>query len=254
MVELSEGTARRETRAGRPPRGEPIVFAHRGARGYAPENTIAAFRLALRQGATGLETDAWLAADGAPVLVHDETISSDGIPVTVTRRTATELAALDVPTLADLYASCGIDYELSIDIEHVAVAVPLVDVAESAGAAERLWLCAEDLATLDAVRERSARPRLVLSTDPPRLGRLRPALAILRVHGVAALNLHESDWTVARVTAVHAAGLLAFGWDVQTDRTVDRLTRLGIDALYGDWPDRLVARVRHNGSLAGGRA
>ena len=49
----------------------PIAFAHRGARAHAPENTIEAFELALRLGATGLESDVWLTADGVPVLDHD---------------------------------------------------------------------------------------------------------------------------------------------------------------------------------------
>src|SRR5436189_6205813 len=42
----------------------PIGFAHRGARAHAPDNTIEAFSLALRLGATGLETDLWLTSDG----------------------------------------------------------------------------------------------------------------------------------------------------------------------------------------------
>ncbi|MQA17795.1 MAG: hypothetical protein GEV09_28165, partial [Pseudonocardiaceae bacterium] len=46
----------------------PIAFAHRGARAHAPENTLEAFALALRLGATGLESDVWLTADGEAVL------------------------------------------------------------------------------------------------------------------------------------------------------------------------------------------
>ena len=49
----------------------PVAFAHRGARAHAPENTLEAFRLALRLGATGLESDVWLTSDGVPVLDHD---------------------------------------------------------------------------------------------------------------------------------------------------------------------------------------
>ena len=43
---------------------DPITFAHRGACAYAPENTLEAFALGLRLGATGLESDVWLTADG----------------------------------------------------------------------------------------------------------------------------------------------------------------------------------------------
>ena len=49
----------------------PLAFAHRGARAHAPENTLEAFTLALRLGATGLESDVWITADAEPVLDHD---------------------------------------------------------------------------------------------------------------------------------------------------------------------------------------
>jgi glycerophosphoryl diester phosphodiesterase len=58
------------------PSSPPIGFAHRGARAHAPENTIAAFELALRLGATGLESDVWVTADGEAVLDHDGVVRS----------------------------------------------------------------------------------------------------------------------------------------------------------------------------------
>src|SRR6476619_1442690 len=50
---------------------DPIAFGHRGARAHAQENTLESFALALRLGATGLESDVWLTTDGVPVLDHD---------------------------------------------------------------------------------------------------------------------------------------------------------------------------------------
>src|SRR6267378_6141215 len=49
----------------------PLNIGHRGAAGEAPENTFAAFDLALRQGADGIEFDVHLSADGVPVVIHD---------------------------------------------------------------------------------------------------------------------------------------------------------------------------------------
>ncbi len=53
------------------PLQDPIGFAHRGASAHAPENTLEAFSLALRLGASGLESDVWLTRDRIPVLDHD---------------------------------------------------------------------------------------------------------------------------------------------------------------------------------------
>lgn len=50
------------------------IFAHRGASGYAPENTLEAFALAIEQGADGIELDVQLSKDGIPVVIHDETL------------------------------------------------------------------------------------------------------------------------------------------------------------------------------------
>ena len=53
---------------------ETKVWAHRGASGYRPENTMEAFELAIRQGADGIELDVHTSADGQLIVIHDETV------------------------------------------------------------------------------------------------------------------------------------------------------------------------------------
>ena len=57
-----------------------LIMAHRGASGYAPENTMAAFEKALEMGTEGIELDVHLTADGEIVVIHDHTVdrTSDG--------------------------------------------------------------------------------------------------------------------------------------------------------------------------------
>ena len=52
----------------------PAIFAHRGSSAHAPENTLAAFELAMRQEADGIELDAKLSADHQVVIIHDQTV------------------------------------------------------------------------------------------------------------------------------------------------------------------------------------
>src|SRR5882672_12730752 len=88
----------------------PIAFGHRGARAHAPENTLESFRLALRLGATGLESDVWLTSDGVAVLDHDGVVGNRlrRRPIaSVTRSARTR----HIPTLADLYVECGSEFE-----------------------------------------------------------------------------------------------------------------------------------------------
>jgi glycerophosphoryl diester phosphodiesterase len=233
-----------------PPFRPPIAFAHRGASAYAPGNTLEAFRLALAQGATGLESDAWLAADGVVILVHDRTIRLPGRRIDVTRTSSTALAASGVPTLAALYAyleaSGTPGVALSLDLEHPAVAEPAIEVAERAGAAAHLWACHDDLDLLVQLRRRSGVVRLVCTTRPRRVAGGVPALierlAELRLD---ALNMHWRDWTADLVEDCHRVGIAAFGWDAQERPAMDHLLALGIDALYADAPDLLVAAIAH---------
>ncbi len=115
----------------------PIGFAHRGARADAQENTLEAFQLALDLGATGLESDVWITADGVAVLDHDGVVRRGGGELRIE-----ELDRADLPShifeLADLYAEFGTDYELSLDLKDEAAADEVIAVAARAGASERL--------------------------------------------------------------------------------------------------------------------
>src|SRR5262245_18676244 len=121
-------------------RKPPIGFAHRGASAHAPENTLDAFTLGLRLGASGLESDVWITADGEAVLDHDGIVGNR-----LRRRQIRDVSRADlpdhIPTLADLYATCGTDFELSLDVKDDDAIDAVVETARSAGAAERLWLC-----------------------------------------------------------------------------------------------------------------
>lgn len=226
----------------------PIAFAHRGARAHAPENTLEAFRLALRLGATGLETDAWITADGEAVLDHDGVVGS--LLRGRRRRRIADVRRAElpehVPTLAELYAACGTGVEVSVDVKDPAAVEPIVATARAAGggAPERLWLCHPDLDVLREWRPRYPDVRLVDSTRLARIaeGPERRA-ASLRSIGIDALNLHHSDWTGGLTTLVHRFGVHCFGWDAQFPRIIAELVDSGIDGVYSDHVDRLVDTI-----------
>ena len=81
-----------------------IVLGHRGASGYAPENTLEAFKLAMDMGADGFELDVHLSKDGELVVIHDETVdrTTDGTGF-VGEMTLAELKALDASNHKEAY-------------------------------------------------------------------------------------------------------------------------------------------------------
>lgn len=230
----------------------PITFAHRGARTLEPENTLAAFRRALADGAGGLESDAWLAADGEVVLIHDPVARRGLRRARVARSTAEELRRFGVPRLADLYAECGAGFDLSIDVKDRAAARPMVEIARAAGAPERLWLCSSSREFLGELRAEVPDVRLVHSPGrakvvPATFERLASDLAAA---GLDALNLHHSDWTTGVVSLLHRFDLRAFAWDVQEMRHLRGVLAMGIDGIYCDRVDRMLAAVGEWGGTA----
>jgi glycerophosphoryl diester phosphodiesterase len=222
----------------------PVTFAHRGASADAPENTIAAFRLALELGARGLESDARLSGDGEVVLVHGAVARQGWRRRRVAQSTVAELAEIDVPRLADLYDAVGTDYELSLDVYDPAAGRGIVEVARAAGASERLWLCSSKLELLTRLGQRVPEAHLVHSVRRRKVEiPLERHAAQLAELGIGVVNMHRSDWSAGLVGLFHRFGLEAFGWDAQEVRHLRDLLGMGIDAVYSDHVARMVATV-----------
>ena len=228
----------------------PIAFGHRGARAHAPENTLEGFRHALRLGATGLESDVWLTADGVAVLDHDGVVRAG-----VRKRPIAGIVRADlpahIPTLEELYADCGTGFELSLDVKDPAAAPVVHAVAKAAGddAVRRLWLCHHDWQVVAGWRALSDDVRLVDSTRLRfmRQGPERRA-AQLAAAGVDAVNMHQTDWTGGLTTLFHRFERFTFAWDAQYERVIAALVKMGIDGIHSDHVDRLVEVVGARGS------
>jgi glycerophosphoryl diester phosphodiesterase len=149
----------------------PLVLAHRGALQEAPENTLPAFRLALEQGADGVELDVRLTRDGQPIVFHDATLNrtTDGRGL-VARATLSELRRLDAGAMfGPAFAGtrlCTLGEALETLSSAKLVNIELKGPSGPGGQLERQ--------VLEAVEEAGARDRVVLSSfGPTKLKRLR---------------------------------------------------------------------------------
>lgn len=245
VTDTPEGEGRAANVPPNPTRSDdlPITFAHRGARVAEPENTIPAFRHALEAGVTGLETDVWLCADGEVVCAHDSSVRKGRRRLKIASSTASELAELDVPRMADVFEQLGTGFECSVDVKSPDAAGALVEVARRFGALERLWVCSPDLEVLRPLRADSA-VKLVHSDQrkaiPVPLERHAHELAGL---GVDAMNMHHSEWSAGLVSLFHRFDVKAFAWDTQEIRQLRAMLRIGVDAVYCDRPERMVETV-----------
>lgn len=221
---------------------EPILFAHRGASAYAPENTLDAFSLALKLGANGLESDIWATRDGVLVLDHDGVVKS--------RLRSKRIAEIDrlalpphIPSLEQLLQHCGTQYQLSLDVKDPVVFETIertvANIDESM--LDRLWLCHPNCDLLISKRELTRKCKLVDSTRLVKIkeGPERRA-ATLSANGIEAFNMHYSDWNGGLVALFHRFNIVSFGWDMQHEAVIENGVRMGLDGVFSDWPDRMV--------------
>lgn len=231
------------------------VWAHRGASGYAPENTIPAFELALQQGADAFELDVQLTRDDEVVVIHDETLerTTNGTGW-VADHSLEDLRRLDaghgfekfagtrIPTLGEVFELVrDLDTVVNVELKNSRMAYQ--------GLEERV------LALVDAFDMAS---RVVISTfnhysirhlvrlgTPLTLGALysEPLWKPWQYAGrLGASALHPSVAATRRkvVEKSHDHGLGVHVWTVNEPDDIKRMVRLGVDAVITNYPN--VAR------------
>ena len=226
----------------------PVTFAHRGARAHAPENTLDAFELALRLGASGLESDVWLTSDRVAVLDHDGVVKKG-----LRKRPISEFAHSElpehIPTLRELLDTCGTAYSLSLDLKDPDSAATIVEVIDAVDSSmlERTWLCEPSLNRVIELRELfGATPIRLLQTT--RLERIKGTperrAEYLKRHRIDGINLHRTDWNGGLVSLFHRFDLVSFGWDMQHEHELRDSLRMGLDAVYSDHVDKMSDAFR----------
>ncbi len=224
----------------------PIAFAHRGGRAHAPENTIDAFRLGLKLGATGIESDVWVTSDGVPVLEHDGFIRHRFRRRPISEMRRAQLPSF-IPTLAELFEDCGSTYHLSLDLKGDNTGITVLNVVREVAPdlLPRLWLCHPVWQKLLPLRAHLNGANLVDSTRLLRMkeGPERRA-ATLSNEGIHAVNMHHSDWNGGLVSLMHRFNLCAIAWDLQYDYVLRPILRMGIDGVHSDWVDRMIDAYR----------
>ena len=211
------------------------VFAHRGGRAHCPDNTLGTFREALSRGARGLETDAWLTVDGQVILDHDGVLRAARErhqPIADVRR---DQLPAHMPTLAELYADCGTDFDLAIDVRLPEVAAAVVDVARAANALDRLWLVGATPKLVHGWQHLDHSGYYAMSIRL--IERRGDVIDAAKRSGADALNMRWPWWTKRWVRRVHDAGLLAFAYDVQSRWALNRCAHLDVDGIFRDRVD-----------------
>ncbi len=213
----------------------PLIIAHRGASEDAPENTLAAFRLAITQGADGLECDVRMSADGIPVISHDDSLKrTHERPIRIADATAAELAAFDVPTLAETLAT--VRGKLSLINLELKEPIPPDALARVIGA-ERDGIVLSSFDTEVIKATRTALPELPFWL----LTMHGTNLAIIEARELGCVGLHVWHRTATPRFIAHAvrAGFPVYIWTLDDLRRAGILAGRGIAGITTNAPGRL---------------
>jgi glycerophosphoryl diester phosphodiesterase len=222
---------------------QPILFAHRGASAHAKENTLDAFRLALKLGATGLETDCWVTKDLQVVLDHGGLVKSPK-PF---RFRKTKIANLqvdelgkEIPKFAELLELSSPITPLSVDVRDSSAMALIDELVYETNTKQAIYICHPDIELLTSWKKDFPLFKYVNSI---RLAKIYEGperrCANLAKNGIDVLNMHHTDWNGGLVALAHRFNVAAFSWDLQHTEQLCSALLMGVDAVYSDWPDRM---------------
>ena len=231
------------------------IGGHRGASAQAPENTFAAFDLAFSAGATYVELDVQLSADGAAMVIHDETLerTTNGHG-RVAQRTAADLAELDagawfgstyageqIPTLAGFLAwlEPWTDRGAIIEAKAPGSGAHIARAIGRSRGRHRFAICSFSDAEIQAALRVLPDLLAVRISSLERPDERDPLVVALRA-GAGGIDAPASRIDSAAIARLREAGLFVSGGTALEPATVDRCQALGLDAVNANDPAMAV--------------
>ena len=240
---------------------QPVIFAHRGASAHAPENTLAAFEMALAENADGIELDVKLSADGHVVVIHDMTVDrTTGAHGRVRDLSLADLRALGagsffsenfqrekIPTLEEVFEAVG--KRTFINVELTNYNSPRDHLVESVCTLVKKFGLQEHVMFSSFFALNLSKARSILPEVPCGLLAFNGLLgAWARSFGFAfgkyqALHPNFKDTTHQQVQRVHRLKRRVHVWTVNAADDMRRLFNWGVDGIFTDDPG-LAVQVR----------
>lgn len=239
------------------PASRPLIIAHRGASGHAPENTMAAFELAIELGADAVELDVRRSLDGALVVIHDATVNRTTTGEHrgfVSRLTLAQLKTLDagswrgtqyagerIPTLEEVFVGLRGRTRFLIELKDSGIEEDVVRVIREAGVADSVMLqsfSAKSVAVIASLIPEA--PSGVLFRRPILFGRGRFTDKVVHTtadKGAVFAAVAHKAMTKSQVDAVSAQGLGIYAWTVNDVDAMRKMIDLGVDGIITNYPD-----------------
>ena len=233
-----------------------MVIAHRGASSYAPENTLAAFDLAIQMGVSHIELDVHFTRDGHVVVIHDDTVNrTTNGSGPVTSHALAALQGLDagswfggkfagqrIPTFEEVLERYQGQAHLHTEIKgHSAhLSQRTADLVRRRGMAGQVTITSFQRTRLEEARAHAPElPRGWLVTEVS-----DATIAQARALGLSQLCPRANAVTPELVHRLHAEGFVVRAWGVATEDQMRQVVQAGADGMTVNFPDKLLAYLK----------
>mgnify|MGYP000846999074 FL=1 len=238
----------------------PLVIAHRGASGVAPENTMAAFEQAVKFGVDMIELDVHGSKDGNLIVIHDSSTArtARGNPQgAVADLTLGELKKLDagawkgagfvgerIPTLDEVLAAFKGRAMILIELKARGIEQKVAQAIREAGMQDCVMLQSFDAESVRIMRELLPEtPAGVLYRDAwilDPVGRGRRIVKQAREVGASLAGMNVGAISAELVKALKNGGIGVFAWTADDDWIFEHLIKADVDGIITNYPERLV--------------
>ncbi|MBX9914446.1 MAG: glycerophosphodiester phosphodiesterase [Pseudomonadaceae bacterium] len=235
-----------------------VIYGHRGAKGEAPENTLASFQQCLAHGVTRCELDLYLSRDGELMVIHDPSLKrTTGRRGKVSLHSAADLSTYDarlggpgwpqpcpIPRLEELFQHCAFEHwQLEVKsasrVKAANTVLAIRELAERYGLLDKITITSSSREVLRAGQ------RLV-----PQIARglvaeyawLDP-LKVAKHYGCSLLALNWTLCSPERLQKAQKQGLHVSVWTVNEPALMLRLADFGVDSLITDFPGLATATL-----------
>lgn len=238
----------------------PVIFAHRGASANAPENTLAAFSLALEEGAKGIELDAKLSADGEVIVMHDTSLlRTTGLGKKVVETRLKEIKSLDaggwkgsafrgepVPTLQEVFEHLGGRILINVELTNYGhsgdgLVEKVIDLVKKYRLEEDVIFSSFTPGNIILARKIAPEIPAALLAWKGFLGGISRSSWMQRI-SPQGLHPFHTDVSKQLLAREKKRGRFVNTWTVNDPEEMRRLFRLGVDGIFTDDP-RLAGQI-----------